>query len=135
MRSVTEEENRGEGRSPGGTLGNMGDGGASQSRMGSSALTAEETRKVARLARLALSDEQIETYRGQLGAILTYVERLRAEKLDGVEPMAHAGDVMNRMDEDVPREPMDAAALMKMAPEKEPPFIRVPKVIGESGGA
>lgn len=94
-------------------------------------LTSEEVRKVARLARLALSDEQVEQYRGQLSGILGYVERLRGLDLAGVEPLAHVSEDVNRLDPDEPRATLPTEALMKMAPESMPPFVKVPKVIGE----
>ncbi len=102
---------------------------------GSSKLTADEVRKVARLSRLALTDEQVERYRGQLSAILGYVQRLQQVDLAGVEPMAHVGEAVNRLDDDVPGPTLPTQALMKMAPDTMPPFIKVPKVIGDGGAA
>ncbi len=98
-------------------------------------LTADEVRKVARLSRLALSDEQVEKYRGQLSAILGYVERLQQVDLSGVEPMAHVGGAVNRLDDDAPGPTLTNQTLMKMAPDVMEPFIRVPKVIGDGGAA
>lgn len=98
-------------------------------------LSADYVRKVARLARLAPSDEQVEKYRGQLSAIITYMERLKTLDLAGVEPLANVGDFTNRMDEDGPGETLPNAVLMKMAPETMEPFIKVPKVLDEGGGA
>ncbi len=98
-------------------------------------LTADEVRKVARLSRLALTDEQVERYRGQLSAILGYVQRLQQVDLAGVEPMAHVGETVNRLDDDVPGPTLSVEALMKMAPDTMPPFIKVPKVIGDGGAA
>lgn len=98
-------------------------------------LSMDDARKVARLSRLALTDEQLAQYREQLGAVLGYVEQLQRLDLSNVEPMAHAGDSANRMDDDLPRDGLPTEALMKMAPESVPPFIKVPKVIGDGGGA
>jgi aspartyl-tRNA(Asn)/glutamyl-tRNA(Gln) amidotransferase subunit C len=98
-------------------------------------LTADEVRKVAKLARLALSDDQIELYRSQLSAILSYVERLRQVDLTGVEPFAHPSEATNRLDEDIPGKTLPTETLMKMAPSTLAPFIKVPKVIDEGGGA
>lgn len=105
----------------------------------SGSLSAEEVRKVARLARLELTDEQVEVYRGQLGAVLGYFERLREVNLEGVEPLTHVvgeaveARVEGRLDLDEPRAGLANEALMRMAPEKMPPFLRVPKVLGEQG--
>jgi aspartyl-tRNA(Asn)/glutamyl-tRNA(Gln) amidotransferase subunit C len=98
-------------------------------------LSAAEVRKVARLARLDLSDDQVEQYRAQLSAVLGYVDRLRTLDLSGVEPMSHPGGQVNRLDDDVPHDPLPTEALMRMAPARMEPFVEVPKVIGEGGGA
>jgi aspartyl-tRNA(Asn)/glutamyl-tRNA(Gln) amidotransferase subunit C len=98
-------------------------------------LTGQQVRRVARLARLALSDEQVDNARAQLGAVLRYVESLGELDLTGVEPMAHPTDAANRWDDDEPRPGLPNQALMDMAPQREPPYIRVPKVIGGGEGA
>lgn len=98
-------------------------------------LSADYVRKVARLARLAPTDAQVETYRTQLSAIITYMERLKGVDLTGVDPLTNVGDISNRMDEDVPGPVLPNEALMKMAPENMPPFVKVPKVLDEGGGA
>lgn len=98
-------------------------------------LSADEVRKVARLSRLALSDEQVEQFRTQLSAVLGYVERLDQADLSGVEPLVHVGEAVNRLDEDVPGPTLPFETLQKMAPETWERFIRVPKVLEEGGGA
>lgn len=104
-------------------------------RMAEPQLSADEVRKVARLSRLALSDQQVEQYRGQLAAVLGYVDRLREVGLAGVEPMAHVGDSVNRLDDDVPGPTLPTQTLMKMAPDTMDPFLKVPKVLEDGGGA
>lgn len=99
------------------------------------ALSADEVRKVARLARLALSAEQVETYRAQLSGILSHMERLKELDLASVEPLSNVADAVNRLDEDVPGPTLGNDVLMKMAPEAAAPFLKVPKVIEEGGGA
>jgi aspartyl-tRNA(Asn)/glutamyl-tRNA(Gln) amidotransferase subunit C len=102
-----------------------------------STLTADEVRKVARLSRLAISisDEQVELYRTQLTAVLRYADRLRDVDVTGVEPMPHVGEETNRLAEDVPGATLRNEELMEMAPDTMPPFIRVPKVLGDETGA
>ena len=87
--------------------------------------------KVARLARLHITDEQAEQYRGQLGRILEYVERLRSVDLAGVEPMATPLDMYSPLAADEPGPTLSTETLLKMAPETMPPFVKVPKVMGE----
>lgn len=95
----------------------------------------QDVRKVAGLARLAITEEQAEAYRGRLAAILAYVERLQALPLEGVEPLSTPLDMLSRLDDDTPGEMISNAVLMAMAPQTHPPFIKVPKVLGEGGGA
>jgi aspartyl-tRNA(Asn)/glutamyl-tRNA(Gln) amidotransferase subunit C len=99
-------------------------------------LSSEAVMKVARLARLAITPGQAERYGEELSKILAYVERLRGLDLSGVEPMATPLDTPAPLGAD--REGGEAvtnAALMAMAPEVHEPFVRVPKVLGEGGGA
>jgi aspartyl-tRNA(Asn)/glutamyl-tRNA(Gln) amidotransferase subunit C len=98
-------------------------------------LSADEVRKVARLCRLALDDEQIELYRTQLTAVLRYADRVRGLDLRGVEPMPHIGESVNRLDDDQPGSTLDTDTLMRLAPQSVPPFIKVPKVLGDETGA
>jgi aspartyl-tRNA(Asn)/glutamyl-tRNA(Gln) amidotransferase subunit C len=102
-------------------------------------LSADEVRKVARLARLEISEAEVEKYRASLSAVLGYMERLKGLELKGVEPMAHVawaeGDRENRLRADEPGEALPVSEVMRLAPESTPPFIRVPKVLGEGGGA
>lgn len=98
-------------------------------------LTADDVRKVARLARLAIPDDQIEGHRVALAAVLGYVDRLRELDLEGVDPLAHVGEEPHRLRADVPHAALPTETLMAMAPDTMPPFVRIPKVIGEGGGA
>lgn len=102
---------------------------------GGGGLSEAEVRKVARLSRLALTDEQLAEQRTRLAAVLGYVERLRELDLEGVEPLAHPGEAVNRLDEDEPRETLAAGTLAAMAPSSFGAFVKVPKVIGDGGGA
>jgi aspartyl-tRNA(Asn)/glutamyl-tRNA(Gln) amidotransferase subunit C len=99
------------------------------------ALSAGDVNKVARLARLEISDEQAQLYQGQLGGVLSYIERLRELDLTGVEPLTHISGGTNRLDDDVPGPTLPMNALMQMAPDSLPPFVKVPKVIDDGDGA
>lgn len=98
-------------------------------------LSENYVRKVAKLARLALSDEQVRLYQAQLSSVLVYVERLRELKLDGVDPLTNVGESVNRLGVDAPGPMLPNEALMRIAPASVPPFVEVPKVIGDGGGA
>jgi|GEM_PF-215827 len=97
--------------------------------------SADYVRKVARLSRLALTDAEVDAYRTKLSAVVTYIERLRALDLSGIEPLANVADTVNRFRDDVPGPTLPNAAFMRMAPDTLPPFIKVPKVLGDGGGA
>ena len=98
-------------------------------------ITPEEVRKVARLSRLSLTDDEVSAYARELGAVLGYVDKLRELDLEGVEPMTHVEDVVNRLDADEPGPTLANETLMEMAPDPMPPFVKVPKVLGDGGGA
>lgn len=105
-------------------------------------LSSAEVRKVATLARLALSDEQIENARHQLAGVLALMDQLRGLDLADVEPMTHPGGQVNRLDDDAPsadhqRTVLGPEALGRIAPMTDGPFVVIPKVIGgdDGGGA
>ena len=101
-------------------------------------LTPEEVRKIAKLARLGLSEAQVAAFGPQMSAILGHMDTLRGLDLEGVEPLTHIGEGVNRLDADEPppHSPvLEAGKLMEMAPEKMEPFVKVPKVLGDGGGA
>jgi aspartyl-tRNA(Asn)/glutamyl-tRNA(Gln) amidotransferase subunit C len=93
------------------------------------AVTPEEVRHIATLARLKLSDAEIERFTRELGDIIGYVEKLREVDITGIEPTAHAVGAHNvfRDDEIQPSPGVDMA--MANAPERQDGFFRVPKVL------
>lgn len=95
------------------------------------ALTLEEVRHVAKLARLRLNEAQLEQYRGQLSAILDHIEKLNELDVTGVEPMAHPTGIANRMEEDDVSPPMPLDDLLKNAPAVEGRFLAVLKVLAD----
>ena len=98
-------------------------------------ISPEEVRKIARLARLAITEEQAAAYGPQLSAILSHMDKLRSLNLAGVEPLTHIGEAVNRLDADEPGPRLPTQVLLDMAPESVPPFVKVPKVLGDGGGA
>lgn len=98
-------------------------------------LSAEAVRKVASLSRLAITEDQVALYQHQLSDVLSYIDRLRTLNLDGVEPLTHAGDTTNRMRADEPGPLLTNEAALSLAPDAQPPYFKVPKVIGDGGGA
>jgi aspartyl-tRNA(Asn)/glutamyl-tRNA(Gln) amidotransferase subunit C len=96
-------------------------------------ITREDVVRVADLAYLDLSDAELETYRKQIDEILEYIGKLNELDTTNVEPMAQVltddqiADATIRDDVEVPCH--TAAELLKQAPDPEPPYFRVPKVI------
>ena len=89
----------------------------------------EEVRKVAELARLSLTDEELKTYGEQLTQILGYVKVLDEVDIDGVEPMPHAIDLQNvfRADERTPS--LDRADALANAPKTDGRYFQVPQIL------
>ena len=96
----------------------------------SETISLEDAKKVAKLARLALSDEQLAHYATQLQSILGYVEKIRQVDTAGVEPMAHAVPLHNVLREDVVEPSLPLDKVLQNAPDTDGPFFKVPKIIG-----
>jgi len=79
-------------------------------------LTSEEVKKVADLARLTLSEEEVEQYREQLSDVLDYVEQLNELALDGVTPTTHAVGQQNVLREDQARPSLALEDVLYNAP-------------------
>jgi aspartyl-tRNA(Asn)/glutamyl-tRNA(Gln) amidotransferase subunit C len=92
-------------------------------------LTNADVQKVARLARLAMSEAEIETARAQLSGIFDLIAEMQAVDTKGIEPMSHAQDVSQRLREDVVTEANQRDAFQKIAPQVEAGLYLVPQVI------
>lgn len=84
---------------------------------------------VARLARLHLTDEELERMRVQLDAILAYIDKLTALDVEGVEPTSHAVPLVNVMRPDEVIESLSQADALANAPDRAGEFFRVPRII------
>jgi aspartyl-tRNA(Asn)/glutamyl-tRNA(Gln) amidotransferase subunit C len=89
----------------------------------------EDVEHVARLARLALSDDERERMRTELDVILAYIDKLNAVDTDGVEPTSHAVPLVNVMRDDEPRPSFDRDEVLRNAPDRAGPSFRVPRII------
>ncbi|MGJ3241914.1 MAG: Asp-tRNA(Asn)/Glu-tRNA(Gln) amidotransferase subunit GatC [Opitutales bacterium] len=87
---------------------------------------------VARLARIALTDEEKVRYAAQLGDVLAHFERLQAIDVSGVEPTAHTFPVVNVWQEDEPTQPFAPEEALRNAPRQRDNQIVVPKVIEDA---
>lgn len=97
-----------------------------------SPLTPDQVRKVAALSRLTLSEADVATYTRQLGSILDHMRQLAALDLTDVEPMTSPIESVNRLADDTPGLMLTNQQVMDLAPPRaaDPPFVRVPKVLG-----
>lgn len=91
----------------------------------------ELVRKVAHLARLKLTDEEIDRMSDQLGKTLTYVEQLSEVDTDDVEPMAHAIELSNVFREDKARESLPRDQALSNAPKTDGKYFLVPAILDE----
>jgi len=85
--------------------------------------------KVARLARLDLSEEEKVTFGSQLEQILTYMEQLNTLDTSGVEPTSHAIPVYNVFREDEVRPSLPQEEVLAIAPDEEDGHFKVPRII------
>jgi aspartyl-tRNA(Asn)/glutamyl-tRNA(Gln) amidotransferase subunit C len=92
-------------------------------------ISRQDVEHVARLARLALTDAELETMRAQLNAILAHIDALKAVDTRGVEPTSHAVPQFNVMREDEPRPPFPRDEMLANAPDRAGEFFRVPRII------
>jgi aspartyl-tRNA(Asn)/glutamyl-tRNA(Gln) amidotransferase subunit C len=89
----------------------------------------KDVEHVARLARLALSDAEIEKMREQLNGILAYIEKLNALDTRDVAPTSHAVPMVNVMRDDAPGPCLARDEALANAPDRAGEFFRVPRII------
>ena len=87
---------------------------------------------MARLARLDLSEEELEHYTDQLAAILDHAADIEALDLEGVEPMTHPVPLVNVLREDIVRPCLDRGEVLAAAPAAESGRFKVPPILGEA---
>ena len=92
-------------------------------------LTIADVAKVALLARLRLSPDELETFTGQLNTIVDYVAQLQELDTTGVEPLAHGIEVRNVFRDDVLGEPLPREQALANAPKKNAASFLVPAVL------
>jgi aspartyl-tRNA(Asn)/glutamyl-tRNA(Gln) amidotransferase subunit C len=86
----------------------------------------EQVLHVAKLARLGLSDEEVETMAGELSGILEHVDRIAALDLDDVEPTSHVVELENVLRPDLPHESLSPEVALASAPDPNDGAFRVP---------
>ncbi|HMT91657.1 Asp-tRNA(Asn)/Glu-tRNA(Gln) amidotransferase subunit GatC [uncultured Thiothrix sp.] len=94
-----------------------------------STISEAEVQKVAHLARLAIPEDQTTAYVSKISSIIDLVAQMSAVNTEGVEPMAHPLDSVQRLREDVATETNHREAYQAVAPEVEDGLYLVPKVL------
>jgi len=89
----------------------------------------KDVEHVARLARLALTDAEIERMREQLNGILAYIEKLNELDTSDVEPTSHAVPLVNVMRDDEAGPCLPREEALANAPDRAGAFFRVPRII------
>ncbi len=92
-------------------------------------ISREEVEHVARLARLALPEDEIDRLTGEMDAILDYVEKLNELDTEGIVPTAHVVPVENALREDEVKPSLGAEKALANAPQSANGCFRVPRVI------
>jgi aspartyl-tRNA(Asn)/glutamyl-tRNA(Gln) amidotransferase subunit C len=93
------------------------------------AITKKDVTYIAALARLGLTEDEIEHFGGQLESILGYIDKLKSLDVSEVPPTAHVLDIKNVYRPDAVMPSLPADKILKCAPATEGQFFKVPKVI------
>jgi aspartyl-tRNA(Asn)/glutamyl-tRNA(Gln) amidotransferase subunit C len=96
-----------------------------------STLSREEVAHLARLARLAVTDEELDLFAGQLAVVLDAVARVGDADVDDVPPTTHAVPMTNVFRPDVARPSLPPQVVLAGAPAAEDDRFRVPRILGE----
>ena len=94
-------------------------------------ISADDVRKVAKLARLNLPDDKIATYTGQLESILGYVSQLEQVDTKGVPETTRAVEVTNVTRQDGVDPTPVREEILNQAPQRQGDFFRVPKILAD----
>jgi aspartyl-tRNA(Asn)/glutamyl-tRNA(Gln) amidotransferase subunit C len=92
-------------------------------------LTTDEVKKIAHLARLGIDEQDVESYARDLSGILDLMARMNELNTDGIDPMAHPMDQVQRLRADVVTEQDNREKFQAIAPQVEAGLYLVPKVI------
>ncbi|MBP8902837.1 MAG: Asp-tRNA(Asn)/Glu-tRNA(Gln) amidotransferase subunit GatC [Thiobacillaceae bacterium] len=92
-------------------------------------LSIDDVKRIARLARIRVSEDEAAGYQTRLNGIFGLIESMQAVDTAGVEPMSHAQDLAQRLRPDAVTEPNRREAFQAVAPQVEDGLYLVPKVI------
>ncbi|HZQ59299.1 MAG TPA: Asp-tRNA(Asn)/Glu-tRNA(Gln) amidotransferase subunit GatC [Acidimicrobiales bacterium] len=95
-------------------------------------ISRDDVAHVARLARLDVTDEELDRFTAQLAAVLEYASDVASLDTAGVPPTAHPLELLNVLREDVPVASLDRDEVLAAAPAVVDGRFRVPKILGEA---
>jgi aspartyl-tRNA(Asn)/glutamyl-tRNA(Gln) amidotransferase subunit C len=95
-------------------------------------ISRDDVAHVARLARLYLTDDELERFTGQLGAVLEHAADIAALDIADVPPTAHPLPLKNVLRDDEPVPSVDRDEVLAQAPAAEDGRFRVPRILGEA---
>jgi aspartyl-tRNA(Asn)/glutamyl-tRNA(Gln) amidotransferase subunit C len=95
-------------------------------------LTRDDAAYVARLARIDLDPEELDTYAAQLAAVLDHAAQVAAIDTSEVEPTAHPIPLVNILRKDEPQPSLDREEVLAQAPATEAGRFKVPRVLGDA---
>ncbi|GAC1361154.1 MAG: Asp-tRNA(Asn)/Glu-tRNA(Gln) amidotransferase subunit GatC [Acidimicrobiales bacterium] len=97
-----------------------------------SPLSRDDVAHVARLARLDVTDDELDQFTRELGAVLEHAADVASLDTAGVAPTAHPLDLVNVLREDLPQPSLGRDEVLAMAPAAENGRFRVPKILGDA---
>lgn len=95
------------------------------------AVTKKDVEKIAELARLKFTDEDLENFTPQMNEILSYMDKLNELDTENVKPLSHPVEQTNVFREDELKPSISTDDALKNAPDKNEHHFKVPKVIGD----
>jgi aspartyl-tRNA(Asn)/glutamyl-tRNA(Gln) amidotransferase subunit C len=95
------------------------------------AVTKKDVEKIAELARLKFTEEELENFTPQMNEILSYMDKLNELDTENVEPLSHPVEQTNVFREDEMKPSITTEEALKNAPSKDEHHFKVPKVIGD----
>ncbi len=95
-------------------------------------LSDEQMAHLQRLARLDLDPEEVDAVKGDLHALLAYVDQLRSVDVEGLEPLVRPLPPHDTRRPDEPTAPLPQADALRLAPASQDGFVRVPRTVDEA---
>jgi len=95
-------------------------------------ISKEQTKHIAKLARIELNKKEIEKYQGELSKILDYIEKLKEVNVEGIQPMSHPVEIKNVMREDKRKQEEEGKMgekLLEMMPDKKNRYLKTKGIL------